>query len=76
MIANVGMAAPGGKFFIQDKLQDVAPHHASFQVRTTHCRGAAIDPLLNVPSNYGRLNGRYQYVVQGLEGRAIVMCGQ
>ena len=26
------MAAPGGKFFIQDKLKDVAPHHESFQV--------------------------------------------
>lgn len=26
------MAAPGGKFFIQDRLKDVAPHHESFQV--------------------------------------------
>ncbi|KAK3052755.1 hypothetical protein LTR09_006238 [Extremus antarcticus] len=25
------MAAPGGKFFIQDKLKDVAPHHESFE---------------------------------------------
>jgi hypothetical protein len=25
------MAAPGGKFFIQDKLKEVAPHHESFK---------------------------------------------
>jgi hypothetical protein len=25
------MAAPGGKFFIQDKLDTPAPHHASYQ---------------------------------------------
>ena len=25
------MAAPGGKFFIQEKLKVVAPHHASFK---------------------------------------------
>jgi hypothetical protein len=25
------MAAPGGKFFIQDKLQVAAPHHQSFK---------------------------------------------
>ena len=25
------MAAPGGKFFIQDKLQTAAPHHTSYQ---------------------------------------------
>lgn len=25
------MAAPGGKYFIQDKLDTVAPHHESFK---------------------------------------------
>lgn len=25
------MAAPGGKFFIQDQLKTIAPHHESFE---------------------------------------------
>jgi hypothetical protein len=25
------MAAPGGKFYIQDVIKDVAPHHESFE---------------------------------------------
>lgn len=25
------MAAPGGKFFIQEKLSNTAPHHESFE---------------------------------------------
>lgn len=44
------MAAPGGKFFIQDQLDDVAPHHESFkQLWETKWKKPVSSPL---PANW------------------------
>lgn len=42
------MAAPGGNFFIQEKIKKVAPHHESFKQlwETKWKQPVSLDPVL------------------------------
>lgn len=58
------MTAPGGKFFIQDKLTTVAAHHESFEkVDKTIVRNKRSGRELILFISYGKRNGNTPQVL-------------